>query len=311
MPDEVNQDASTENTTETGVTEAPTDYREYVKWRETGELPDPKAAAAETQEPPAKTAPDPAPDKTQEAEDEEETDTGEGNQPKRPGSRQRRIDKLIRENEELRSQLQGKPAEPARPAEPAKPAQPPGKPKLEDFQTLEDYQEALTDWKLDARDQKKRDDDAQQKAQDQRAASQADWVKRQDVARKQHDDYDEVTARLSKVPDSPGSFAAADAIVDDENGAELAYYLGKHPEEVKRIAGLSPVSAIREIGKLSATLSPSPATENGKPKISSAPKPPPSLTRPAKTSSDDINDPDVQRDWKRWNKAREAQLKGK
>ncbi len=46
-----------------------------------------------------------------------------------------------------------------------------------------------------------------------------------------------------------------DAIMDSDTGAELADYLAQHPDEAERIARLSPVSALRALGKLEATLS--------------------------------------------------------
>jgi hypothetical protein len=97
-------------------------------------------------------------------------------------------------------------------------------------------------------------------------------------------------------------------LLEEENGAEILYHLGKHPKELERIAGLPPASAAAAIGKLAVSLSP-PASENGKPKLSGAPKPPPPSGRPGKIMSDDPNDPEVQKDFPRWAKAREAQLR--
>ena len=59
-------------------------------------------------------------------------------------------------------------------------------------------------------------------------------------------------------------------MLEDEHGAELLYYLAKHPKELERIAQLSPASAVMAIGKLSVSLSPA-SPENGKPKITGAP----------------------------------------
>jgi hypothetical protein len=100
-------------------------------------------------------------------------------------------------------------------------------------------------------------------------------------------------------------------MLEDEHGAELLYHLAKHPKELERIAGLSPASAVLAIGRLSAAFDKSPATENGKPRITGAPKPPPPSGRAGKVASDDPSDPDLQHDFKRWAKAREAQIKGR
>src|SRR5215475_7677988 len=115
------------DSTETPIDQIPTDFREYDRWRRTGELP----AKAETQpaaaeEPPqAKTPPQSGADTNQQPE-EDDDESGRV----RGGSRQRKIDKLTRENEELKRQIASVP----KPAEPPKPEPPPapGKPKLAD-----------------------------------------------------------------------------------------------------------------------------------------------------------------------------------
>lgn len=64
----------------------------------------------------------------------------------------------------------------------------------------------------------------------------------------------------------------AEEIRDSELGPEMAYYLGKHPEEASRIAQLSGRAAIREMVKLEDRLQ----AEKQKPvkKVSKAPPPP-------------------------------------
>ena len=313
MPDEVT--LTPEQGTEGAITsEAPTDFREYAAWRETGELPEAKEpatpAAAET---PAKTAPDSETDDPQEPGEDDEQDDAAPAKPGKGGSRARRIDRLTRENEELRRQLAGAHAPPAKPQDkPSEPAQAAaaGKPKLEDFQTLEAYQEALTDWKLDQRERDRKQADAKAAAEEAVRTEQDTWAKREKAARKAHDDYDDMLDTV-QIPAGPGVLAARQAMLEDEHGAELLYFLAKHPKELERIAGLSPASAVLAIGKLSAKFDVTPATENGKPKITGAPKPPPPSGRPGKIVSDDPSDPDVQKDFKRWAKAREAQIRGK
>jgi len=309
MPEEITT-PSTEGAPEnTPQTEAPTDYREYVKWRETGELPEkdeaqPAAAAEET--PPAKTEPQSGADDSQQPEEDEEPET---DKPGRGSSRVRKIDRLTRENEMLRAQLAAA-AQPRSPAEPAKPPEAPGKPKLQDFETLEQYQEALTDWKLDQREAQKKAEAQQAEAKSAEEKLQAAWKSSEKTARAAHPDYDDVIDSVAQ-PDGPGVYAARQAMLEDEAGAEILYYLGTHRDELRRIAALPPVSAIREIGKLSAALTKPSEAGNGKPKVSNAPKPPPALTRPGKTTVQDINDEKFARtDYKGWLKLREAQLKG-
>ena len=303
-----------QGTVDATPSEAPTDFREYAKWRATGELPEPKAqdpSAAAPEVAPAKTEPESETGGTQDAEEEDEpqedADAPAGKS--RGGSRQRRIDKLTRENEELKRLIAGQAKPQDKPSEPAKPA-PAGKPKLEDFQTLEAYQEALTDWKFDERERARKEAEAQTAKETAIRSEQEAWAKKEKAARKAHDDYDDLMDTVV-IPAGPGVGAARQAMLEDEHGAELLYYLAKHPKELERIAGLTPASAVMAIGKLSATFDKPSAPENGKPKITGAPKPPPPSGRAGKVISDDPSDPEVQKDFPRWAKAREAQIKGR
>lgn len=310
MPDELTP--TPEQGTETAtVSEAPTDFREFAKWRETGELPGAKepetpAAAAE---PPAKTEPDSETDDSQEAgekDEEEEKDDAASAGKSKGGSRQRRIDRLTHENEELKRLIAGQPVKPQdKPSEPAAPAGK-GKPKLEDFKTLEDYQEALTDWKLDERERTRKEADAKTAAENAVRTEQENWAKKEKAAQKAHDDYDDVVDTVV-IPKGPGVLAARQAMLEDEHGAEILYQLAKNPKELERIAALSPAGAVLAIGKLSAKFDTPPATENGKPRITGAPKPPPPSGRPAKTTSDTPQEAAKRGDFRAYAKLRTAQ----
>lgn len=289
MTDEVTP-STTQGTEAATESEAPKDFREYAKWRATGDLPEkqedtPAAAGtgANATETPAKTEPDSEPEKTQAAEDDdidETDDVAKG----RAGSRRRKLEKLTRENEELKRLVAERSVQPQdKPSEPAKAE---GKPKLEDFQTLEEYQEALTDWKLDQREKAKAEAEAKRAHDTAEREAFETWAKREKAAKKAHEDYED-TLETVTIPDGPGVPAARQAMLESELGAEILYHLAKQPNELKRIAALSPVSAVREIGKLEAALQKSSsAPENGTPRITGAPKPPPPTGRPSKTSSD-------------------------
>ena len=294
--------------------EAPTDYREFVRWRE-GATPSPKepaapAAAGEgaapAPEPQAKTEPDSEPEDSQDTEEDDDTDGPK----RRSDSRTRKIDRLTRENAELRGRLSAleerKPhAEEPGKKQPKAPAE--GEPQLDDYDSLQAYQSALTDWKLDEREKARAARQAEQEAIEAHEKLQNAWAKKERAAAKVHDDFNDVVDSVS-VPKGPGVDAARQAMLEDEHGAEILYYLGKHPEDLKRIAALSPVSAVREIGKLSALVSPAATPENGKPKVTSAPKPPPGSVRPSKAIPESLDDPEVLKDYPRWRRLREAQL---
>ena len=312
MPEEVTPSATAEVAPATAPTDVvPTDFREYVKWRTTGEpapetIEEAPPAAAEAEAPQAKTVPDSETAEDQEAEEEETDEESSEEEPaghKRPGSRQRKIDRLTREREEFareNEELKRRIAEREQPP-PKKESAADGEPQLEQFATLQEYQRALALYFHE-----------QARAEDRKAAAvaaaQEAWNGKEKAARKAHGDYDDVIDSF-KVPEGPGVMAARHAMLEDPHGAEILYWLGKHKGDVARIASLDPVNAVREIGRLSVMFD-SPSVPETAKRITSAPKLLPPVGRPAKTSSDSIYDEAVQQDFRRWEKARLAQLKG-
>ena len=285
----------------------PTDFVGYVKWRNTGETSAeseaPKQAGAGqagTEPPPAKTEPDSAPEEPQQEEEEEEP---QGEAGRRGRQRRQKIAELARENAELKAQL----AAAAPLPQPQKPAEQPGKPKLENFETLEAYQEALTEWHLDQREARRQADEDAKAERDAQEKLQTEWTSKQQTARKAHKDYDSVIESVA-APAGPGVADARQAMLEDPAGAEILYYLCTHPGELKRIAALHPIAAVREIGRLSATFSPPVA--NGKQRLSDAPPPPPARGKPAPVT-ESLDDPEVQKDFRKWERLRLAQLRNR
>jgi hypothetical protein len=71
-------------------------------------------------------------------------------------------------------------------------------------------------------------------------------------AKENHPDFDETISHLIL----PTSQAVVEAILDSESGAEIMYWLGKHPTDCKLIGDLEPLSAVREIGRIEGTIAP-------------------------------------------------------
>ena len=86
------------------------------------------------------------------------------------------------------------------------------------------------------------------------------------VARAKIPDYEEVVQNL--VDTVPPPLAVVEAIQEDDNGPELAYYLGTHLDVAERLAGMSGPRAVLELGRISAGL----AGVKQK-KLTNAPKP--------------------------------------
>lgn len=75
---------------------------------------------------------------------------------------------------------------------------------------------------------------------------------------KDHPDYEDVVEN----DDVQISTPMAHAILNDDDGPAIAYYLGKNPDEAARISKLNPIKAVAELGRIAARLAARPAPTN-------------------------------------------------
>jgi hypothetical protein len=170
--------------------------------------------------------------------------------PKGKTDTQKRIDKLTAEKHHLQGQLDAireKPTQETATTEPA--AQEDKEPKAEEFETYEEFTKALGKWSVRQEFKELQAQDAKEAEQEERKEIWNAYCERSDEARKVHDDFDEVISR-----DNPLPQAAMLAIIELDNGPEVAYYLAKNPEIRKGLLGLSPLKAVAEVGRVSAIL---------------------------------------------------------
>ena len=146
--------------------------------------------------------------------------------------------------------------------------EPQGRPAPEQFPTTEEYVEAVAAWKAEQIiTQREGDAQKQSKAraeQDARERARQTFEQRAETVREKHEDYDDVVLN----PQLPITDAMAMTMQESESGPELAYFLGKNPQEAARIAQLSPFLQAKELGRLEAKLAQPPAKQP-----SSAPAP--------------------------------------
>lgn len=226
-------------------------YEEYVQARESGR----ETTAESETAPEVETKPKEPAEKVQDEEtgspDAEADTEDQPEEPKKPKSGfQKRIDKLTKRNYELESRL-AELEKTAREAQP-KPESTAGaeKPRPENFNTYEDYLEALTDWKADQREAQR---EAVRQKEEQEAILKENltaYSKGVSEARERYEDFDDVVDRDDiMIPQ-----AAQMAIIESPNGADVAYYLGQHPEVAEELQTLSPFGAVMEIGRISQLL---------------------------------------------------------
>lgn len=165
-------------------------------------------------------------------------------------------------------------------------------PKAEDFQDYAEYVRALA--KFEAKALVKAEL-AQEKAATTEAAKATTWQQRESAAKADLPDYDQVVGASR----APMTQAMAEAIRESDIGPKVAYHLAQNPDVSARLAGLSATSAIREIGKLEATLSAA-APPPPQRRITSAPTPP----TPVGSGRSTVGDPGKmsQADYLEWRK---------
>lgn len=132
----------------------------------------------------------------------------------------------------------------------SRPASDEGKPKPEDFKTVEEYADALTDYKVEKK-LKERDEQRERDRQQNDAEQvKTTFANRVSQAMKDIPDYEEVTSQSDAVVPPH----MAQYIMESEMGPIMAYHFAKHPEVFDRIAKLSPIRAIAELGKVEISL---------------------------------------------------------
>jgi len=130
------------------------------------------------------------------------------------------------------------------------------KPTREQFYTEADFIEALTDWKIDQREAPKR----QQSEAERREAS---FKRAEDIYAKASKDPNFDRDEFDALPITP---VIAQTVMESESPEKLMIYFHANPEDVERIAKLSPARQAAEIGKLEDKLTTAP-------KVSKAPAP--------------------------------------
>ena len=160
----------------------------------------------------------------------------------------------------------------------------PGEPTLEQFGfDPEKYAAAKAEF---AKTQATKEYETKQRTEYQKQAHQklvSDWETKAERGADKYDDWAETVGELQ--PNSP--FAAA--LMEAENGEDIAHYLGTNPKEAQRISKLPPLSQVREIGKLEAKLSSKPV-ETKTPSKAPAPVTPIVGTAPVATPEPSDND---------------------
>lgn len=199
--------------------------------------------------------------------DDEQDDAGKQSDPnrakrRRAGRYERQLGRLEAERDFYRQQL-----EQAQKAPQTAAGDGDAPPREEDFKgDVFAYERAVARYEARkearaefAEQEKRRTEAAQQQTLREREAA---FSNRVEQARERFEDFDAVAFN----PATPISDVMADVIKSSDKGPDLAYHLGSHPEEARRIFSLPPIQAARELGLIEAKLSlPKPRTVTNAP----------------------------------------------
>jgi hypothetical protein len=221
---------------------------------------------------------------------------------KREGRRfERRIGNEIRKAAEARAEAEHlrRQLEQFQRAQPQ--PQDPTAPRLEDFTDVLEFQKAVEKYGYE-KGAKEAEVKRQREAQGAALKNLvSNWEKRAGAAESKYDDFYEVVGELT--PTQPWALAVMEA----DNGDDIAYYLGKHLDEARQIAAMPASSQIRAIGKLEAKL----ASEPAKLKTpSKAPAPINPVNGKSSGTSDLPQDSDSIDVWMKKEAAREKRMRG-
>jgi len=188
--------------------------------------------------------------------DAESEDKGNDTESKpKPKGVQKRIDELTREkyDEKRKRELAEQKLDELKKQSVATPAS--DKPKLDDFETIEAFNEALFDWKIEEREKATQAEASLKGQADQSATIQATVEASVGYLLKVGaDKYPDFQAVAGQVPPAVMNDDMLIALGEIGKGADVAYYLGKNPAEAATLVNLSPVQLGRAIAKIESSL---------------------------------------------------------
>ena len=158
------------------------------------------------------------------------------------------------------------------PAGRAPPAGLAGEPQPHQFQDVFEYQKAVAVWAAEQVQSERDQERAQKEAQTAEQTRIEAAIRRQDEYRTTVADYDEVVDAAADAGVMISN-VVREAMLDSEFYPQILYHLASHVDEARAIAKMSPVQAVRAIGKLEAKFDAAPAAPVKAVEVSRAPAP--------------------------------------
>lgn len=124
-------------------------------------------------------------------------------------------------------------------------------PKPEQFTDINEYSKALKEWTADSVRIEDKNAEKSRKAQEQQEATVKAWKERQEKIKAEVPDYEEVVGKS----DVKVSNEVRDAIIESDVGPALLLHLARNPDVADKLSQMTVGRALRELGKLEASLS--------------------------------------------------------
>jgi hypothetical protein len=121
-------------------------------------------------------------------------------------------------------------------------------PKPEMFNDMFEYARALAEYTADKKLMERDNEEKARQAKVQQEAKFQAWADRVNAAKNELPDFDDMVQSSDVRVSDP----VRDAIIESENGPKILYWLAENTDFAKKLADMSVVSAVREIGKIEA-----------------------------------------------------------
>lgn len=173
-----------------------------------------------------------------------------------PKGVQKRIDRAVRQKyeaearakmlEERLTQLESRQFQPQQPQQPTDEKEP----TLDQFDSFDEYLAAKAEWIAERKinqtlTERERALREQQEVAYRRKVE-AEWTKRITQATDEIPDFEDVVGAA----DVPMTDVMRETIMESDIGPKVAYFLATNPEEAYKIAGMSPIAAVRALGRI-------------------------------------------------------------
>ena len=203
--------------------------------------------------------------------------------------------RLRREAEDLRATIEASKGD--KPGTPTGKTDTTQKPKLEDFETLEDYADALTDWKLTDYTRKTEQERTQAEAKAAETKVIRTFQERSERFAVENPDFAEVVGNpLVQAIEGPAGSTVEGFCIQSEHGPEIAYLFAKHPESYRQVMQMTPVDAFKALRDIEVSIElkraskQSPSGTSPSKQTTKAPLPPPDLPGRSTAPADPIEE---------------------